>query len=160
MGVESITCENCGRSIGALETVHAWQEHRVCSQCYAHLSATVAPTYAAPIPGPGPMTNNNLLLAALPHIGALVGLGFIILPLVLMFAAADEFVRANAREALNFHITLFIYFLVSGLLCLILIGFVLVTALVIFMFVASIIATVKASQGQLYRYPMTIRMVN
>jgi uncharacterized Tic20 family protein len=106
------------------------------------------------------MTNNNLLLAALPHIGALVGLGFIILPLVLMFAAADEFVRANAREALNFHITLFIYFLVSGLLCLILIGFVLVTALVIFMFVASIIATVKASQGQLYRYPMTIRMVN
>ena len=55
--------------------------------------------------------------------------------------------------------TIFIYFIVSAILCLVVIGFFLFIALVLFMFVASIIATVKACQGQMYRYPITIRMI-
>ena len=88
-----------------------------------------------------------------------LGLGLIILPVIMLFAASDEFVRANAREALNFHITIIIYILISFVLCLVFIGFVLLIALAIFAFVTSILATVKASEGKLYRYPMTIRMI-
>ncbi len=156
---DQIQCANCGRGIGALETTYTWQDHQVCSQCHSLLNS--APRAAAAGQGPAapPMSNNNYLLAALPHIGAFLGLGLIILPLVMLFAASDEFVRANAREALNFHITILIYLIISAILCLVVIGVVLIIALVIFMFVASIIATVKASQGQMYRYPMTLRMI-
>ncbi len=157
--VDQIQCANCGRGVGALETIYLWQGHQVCSQCHSLLSSAPRADVAGQSPATPPMSNNNYLLAALPHIGALLGLGLIILPLVMLFAASDEFVRANAREALNFHITIFIYFIISLILCLVVIGIVLVIALVIFMFVASIIATVKASQGQMYRYPMTIRMI-
>ena len=157
--VDQNKCSNCGREIGALETTYLWQDHQVCGQCHCLLSSAPRVDGAGPsLPAP-PLSNNNNLLAALPHIGTLLGLGFIILPLVVLFAASDEFVRANAREALNFHITIFIYFIVSAVLCLVVIGFVLFVALIIFMFVTSIIATVKASQGQMYHYPITIRMI-
>jgi len=157
--VDQIQCANCGRTIGALETTCLWQDHQVCGQCHSLLSSAPRADVAAQSPATPPLSNTNYLLAALPHIGAFLGLGLIILPLVMLFAASDEFVRANAREALNFHITLFIYFIISAILCLVGIGIVLIIALLIFMFVASIIATVKASQGQMYRYPMTIRMI-
>ena len=153
-------CANCGRAIGSLETAYPWQDHLVCQECHTRLSAASATGVAGSSNNPPPAVNNNYLLAALPHIGVLLGLGFIILPLVVMLAASDEFVRANAREALNFHITMFIYFILAVILCLIFIGFILIFALVIFLFVASIIATVQASQGHRYRYPLTIRMIS
>jgi uncharacterized Tic20 family protein len=153
-------CANCGRAIGALEQPQSWLTNTVCPECYARLRGpgSANPTQAAGSISPV-NNNNNYIMAAFPHIGALLGLGFIILPLVVLLASSDEFVRANAREALNFHITLFIYFIIALILCLVFIGFVLFFALILFMFVASLIATVKASQGEMYRYPMTIRMI-
>jgi len=35
------TCENCGATIGKLETPNVWQSHIVCAQCYAKLAAPV-----------------------------------------------------------------------------------------------------------------------
>jgi len=72
----------------------------------------------------------------------------------------DEFVEEHAREALNFQISMSLYFIVSMVLILVLIGIVMVIALAIFSLVMSIIAGVKAANGERYRYPLTIRMVS
>ncbi len=32
------TCENCGRSIGRLETASIWKDHVVCPHCYKNLN--------------------------------------------------------------------------------------------------------------------------
>jgi uncharacterized Tic20 family protein len=152
-------CSNCGEKIGAMESTYLWQDREVCGPCYNRLRSATGADAPGHMPSAPVKSNNNNLLAALPHIGVLLGLGLIILPVILLFASSDDFVRANAREALNFHISLIIYLIVSFALCLVFIGFVLLIALAIFAFVASIIATVKACEGQLYRYPMTVRII-
>ena len=73
-----------------------------------------------------------------------------------MLFAADQ-----AKEALNFQLSMTIYFLVAFLTVFILIGFVLVPAVVLFDFILIIIiiATTRANDGILFRYPLTIRFV-
>ena len=36
-------CENCGRSIGKLETPHVWQDHIVCADCIKRLETAKVP---------------------------------------------------------------------------------------------------------------------
>ncbi len=69
-------------------------------------------------------------------------------------------VRANAAEALNFQITAFIAAIVSAILFLVLIGVVLLAAVAIGWLVFTILAAVKASNGEDYRYPINIRFVS
>lgn len=71
----------------------------------------------------------------------------------------DPFVEFNSREALNFQLSMLIYGLVSALLVIVLIGIVLLLAIGIFSFVMAIVAAVKAANGELYRYPLTMRIV-
>ena len=52
-----------------------------------------------------------------------------------------------------------IYFIISAILTVILIGIVLLIALAIFDIVVLIIATIKANGGEKYRYPLTIRLI-
>ncbi len=85
----------------------------------------------------------------------------IVLPLVVYLAMRQEsdYVAENAREALNFHISVLIYGLVCVLLLLVVIGFPLLIGLGIGSFVLAIIGAVKASNGECYRYPLTLRLV-
>jgi uncharacterized Tic20 family protein len=53
-----------------------------------------------------------------------------------------------------------IYGACCWLLCLVLIGFVLLPALGVFIVIMAIVATVKASDGGCYHYPLTIRLVH
>jgi uncharacterized Tic20 family protein len=69
-------------------------------------------------------------------------------------------IDAHGKEALNFQISMLIYNIVAGVLCLVLIGFALLAALHILNVVFVIIAALKASEGQIYRYPLTIRLLN
>jgi len=71
----------------------------------------------------------------------------------------SEYVAANAREALNFHISVLIYSLCCIPLVFILIGIPLLIVLGLGSMVLAIIATVKASDGLCYRYPLTLRLV-
>src|SRR6185312_13976060 len=77
------------------------------------------------------------------------GIGGIIGPLVIYLLKKDEmpFVRDQAREALNFQITMFIAFLISWVLVIVLIGFVLLFALGIIDLIFCIVAAIKASEG-------------
>ena len=103
---------------------------------------------------------SDKIWSMLSHLSALLGVGFV-LPLVVYLAMRkeSEYVAANAREALNFHISVLIYALCCIPLVFILIGIPLLIVLGLGSLVLAIIATVKASDGQCYRYPLTLRLV-
>ena len=70
------------------------------------------------------------------------------------------FVRAHAATALNFQITIFIAYVVGGLLSIVFIGIFVILAAWVLNIVFSIIAAVKANQGEYYTYPIAIRFVS
>lgn len=82
-------------------------------------------------------------------------------PLVAMLARGNQSptVRQHAVAALNFQLLWSIVGLVGWLLACIAIGFIAVGAAVILGIVFGILAGVKANEGQLYRYPMSISLV-
>ncbi|MGA3179073.1 MAG: DUF4870 domain-containing protein [Verrucomicrobiota bacterium] len=116
---------------------------------------------AAPIQPPLRNTGNDKIWSILCHLSVFLGIGFIILPLVvyLVMRSESEYVAANAKEALNFHISLMIYFICCIPLYLILIGIPIVIILGLSMFILSIVAAVKAADGGCYRYPLTLRLI-
>jgi hypothetical protein len=52
-----------------------------------------------------------------------------------------------------------IYNVIAGVLCLVLIGFVILAILHILNLVLVIIASIQASEGKFYRYPLAIRLI-
>ena len=94
---------------------------------------------------------------------ALVGIpfGHLLGPLVVWLVKKNEFsfMDEQGKEALNFQLSMTIYSFVAGLLVLVLIGVFLLAALIVVDFVLVIIASVKASNGESYRYPLTFRMI-
>ena len=97
--------------------------------------------------------------AVLTHLSGIF-FGFIV-PLVVWLVAKDTkpYLSNEAKEALNFQITVAIGYVISSLLMLVLIGiftFFIVYALSI---VLCIIAAVKTSQGESYKYPLTLRLI-
>lgn len=99
------------------------------------------------------------------HLGSFCGyfipLGNIIVPLVLWLVKRDEwpYVNQHGKEALNFNISFTIYAIISAVLCIVLIGFVLLAALFIMSIVFVIQATLSASKGEYYRYPLIFRFI-
>jgi len=119
-------------------------------------------------PKPGGMpTKEECNAAMLAHLlGALIG---IIGPLIIYLTKKDEspFVEDQGKEALNFHITLIIAYVVSSILWTLLaiitcgIGGLLPlpAAVWVWQIIFGIIACTKANNGEYYRYPATIRMI-
>jgi uncharacterized Tic20 family protein len=103
---------------------------------------------------------NDKIWSMLSHLSALLGVGFI-LPLVVYLAMRKEsdYVATNAREALNFHISILIYGLCCIPLVFVIVGAPLLIALGIGSLVLAIMAAVKASNGICYHYPFTLRLV-
>lgn len=99
------------------------------------------------------------------HLSALAGFvvpfGSIIGPLVVWLMKREEssFVDRQGKESLNFQITMLIAFLISLVLVFVLIGFLLIAAVAIFDLIMIIVATIKASEGEDYRYPVSLRLV-
>ncbi|MBL7249278.1 DUF4870 domain-containing protein [Alloalcanivorax sp. C16-2] len=134
----------------------------------------VTPPQTAPGPASGadnasadgapPKEERNLGMAC--HLLALAGLvlplGNIIGPLIMWLVKREEsaFVDEQGKEALNFNITIAIAGFVSFLLTFVVIGALLLPAVFIFWIVMTIIAAVKASGGEHYRYPLTLRLIN
>ena len=71
----------------------------------------------------------------------------------------SEFVADQAKEALNFQISLLIYMLISAILILVVVGIFLIIGLALFSLIIVIVAGVKANQGEFYRYPMCLRLI-
>ena len=111
-------------------------------------------------PGPPPMRPDDEKLWAIgAHLGPLV-VG-VIAPLViwLVFRERSGFLDRSAKEALNMQISYLIYFLVSGLSIILLIGLLLLPVVGIAWLVLMILATVKVASFEDYRYPAIIRFI-
>lgn len=91
----------------------------------------------------------------------IIPFGSIIGPLVMWLIKKEEseFINYHGKESLNFQISIAIYAIISGILALVLIGILFLIALGIIWIVFVIIASVKTSEGEEYRYPLTIRFV-
>lgn len=104
--------------------------------------------------------------ALLCHLSGLLifgGLPFgnIIGPLAVWLLGREEsaLVDDQGREALNFQLSMMVYGLVASALVLVLIGLPLLFLLVALDVVLVTMAAVRAGNGELYRYPITIRFV-
>lgn len=106
-----------------------------------------------------PPSSEDRTLAILSHILTIVG-GFIA-PLVIYLIKKNEsaYVTAHARESLNFQLTLIIAYIVSFMLWLVFIGLFITWLIFIGQIVLVIMATIRAAEGRLYRYPVAIRFI-
>ena len=94
--------------------------------------------------------------------GFIIPFGSVIGPLIIwqIKKAEMSFVDEQGKEALNFQITVLIAFIVAFLLSFILIGFLLMPIIGIGALVLVIVASIKANNGEHYRYPFTFRFVS
>ena len=107
-------------------------------------------------------------LAVVSHLGGLIPFLFlpIIIPFLIWLIKGDEsaFVNEQAREALNFQISLFIYGVISVMLIFTIIGIpIAIIAFIIFIItniICSIKGAVRTSKGLEYKYPMNLRLIH
>ena len=126
---------------------------------------TTPMTPPADTPKPPSSNRDQNTWGMLCHLSALLGfvipLGNIFGPLVVWLVKKQEypFVDDQGKEALNFQLSMTLYYIVAAILIIILIGIILLIALAIFSLVVTIIAMIKANEGVAYRYPMCIRFI-
>jgi len=110
---------------------------------------------ADPIP-----TQDEKNLALIMHVLSLVGFS-LLGPLIVWLVKKDEsaFLDRQGRELLNFQLSILIYSIVSLVLCLVFIGFALLFVVFMTSFILTIIGLVKATEGKIYRFPLTIKML-
>ena len=105
-----------------------------------------------------PAASPDRTFAVLAHVGGLFTSW--VAPLVIFLIKKSDksasFSTANAKEALNFQITLFIVFMI---LMFSFVGIFLLFIPMIFNLIVSIMAAVKASNGVSFRYPLALRLI-
>src|SRR5438105_8606926 len=100
------------------------------------------------------------------HATALAGFfvpwaGHILGPLIVWLAKRSDSpeIDEHGKESLNFQISMLIYNVIAGLLCLVLIGFVILFILIILNLVLVFVDYIQEYEGILYRYHFKIRLV-
>ncbi|MEJ7834451.1 MAG: DUF4870 domain-containing protein, partial [Nocardioides sp.] len=118
-----------------------------------------------PYAGPGaPLTPDERTWGGAAHWSALVG-AFVALaflgPLIVMITKGNEsaYIRRQAVESLNFQLSMLIYAIVAAISLLLLVGLILLPIVGLLWLIFTIIGSVKAANGEEYRYPLTIRLV-
>ena len=103
----------------------------------------------------------------LAHASALVGFlvpvaGHLVGPLIIWLAKRQDSpeIDAHGKESMNFQISMLIWNCIAAILILVLIGIPLLILLHILNIIFVIVASIQASDGKLYRYPLTIRLIN
>ncbi|MBI1344892.1 DUF4870 domain-containing protein [bacterium] len=113
-------------------------------------------------------TQEDRIWAMLCHLASFVTFipfGNIVAPLVIWMMKRDSspLVADQGKEALNFQITMVIGYAVAIVLfftvVLIPVSILMLVVLPIWHLVLTIIAAIKCYDGQLYRYPLTLRLV-
>ena len=122
-----------------------------------------APSDQPPIVPPSPTNDNSLavLMHLLGFAGFIFPFGNIIAPLILWLVkrAESPLLDRTGKEVLNFQISYTIYAAVAGILCFVLIGFLILPVVFILWVVLMVVAAVKTGNGEEYKYPFTIRLL-
>lgn len=117
-------------------------------------------TTPPPPPSSAGSSDDNTV-AMLVHISGIF-LSFIV-PLIVWLINKDKpekaFLTDQSKEALNFQITLFIAYFISGLLMIVVIGLLTYAIAWIGGVVLAIMAGLAANKGEAYRYPFTLRLI-
>ncbi len=130
---------------------------------------------AVPPPPPMEISQEHRLWASGAHVAALLaafltswfaGIAGCLAALVVWFLVRDRspFAAENAKEAFNFNLSMFLYAVASILVVVFTLGIGIIVALPVWIvlglawLVFTIIAAIKAYDGQMYRYPLTIRL--
>src|SRR5262249_40200563 len=118
------------------------------------------------VPLDSPPSQDERTWGMLAHLSAFVGLlfplfGGVLAPWVIWLAWRERshFVGEQAREALNFNLSVLIAYLVSVVLMYVYVGFLLCVVLFIGWVVMTIVAAIRTSEGIHYRYPLSLRLV-
>ena len=105
-------------------------------------------------------SNDDKNIATVTHLGGTV---FSFIPsLIVWILKKDDsaYIADQAKEALNFQITVLIAQFIAGILAIILIGFLFMAIIWILNVVFCIIAAIASSKGEAYRYPLCLRLIN
>jgi uncharacterized protein len=111
------------------------------------------------------LTETERNWAMLCHLSAFAGFffpfGAIIGPLVCWLSKKDEsvWVYINGRNSLNFQLSMLLYIVLTIPLIFIIIGIPIVALLGILKVICIIIASIKASRGESFRYPLVIPFI-
>lgn len=109
----------------------------------------------------GAASQEDKTLALLTHLSGII-LCFIV-PLIVWLIHKDKpdrgFLNDQAKEALNFQITMLIAYVVCKVLIFIVIGIFLLPVVWIVNLIFCILAAVKANEGIAYRYPFALRLI-
>jgi uncharacterized Tic20 family protein len=124
------------------------------------MTAQTAETY----PTTREVSSNSRNLATLSHLSAFitfVGIPSLVGPLVMWLLNRDDpYVEQQAKEALNFNISFLIYGVAAAISIVLLVGLIALPVVLVTWFVLVIVAAIKASSGENYQYPFTIRFVS
>lgn len=105
-------------------------------------------------------SNDEKNIATVTHLGGTV---FSFIPALIVWILKKDdsaYIATQAKEALNFQITVLIAQFIAWILAFILIGFVFMGIIWLANIVLCIIAAISTSKGEDYRYPLTLRLVN
>lgn len=126
------------------------------------------PNYAAQQlqPVPQSFAQDSLTWGSGAHWGTLLAdiffpvIGSILVPALIMGSkGTDPFVRENARQALNFSITMSLALILAVILCVVVIGVPFLLAIPIVVLIFRIQGALAAGRGQTYKYPLNIQFV-
>jgi uncharacterized Tic20 family protein len=118
--------------------------------------------------GPVPRDEDHLPLIEMSHearnmamLCHILGVAGFFAPLVIWLSERDKhkFVNEHGRAAMDYQISLIVYYAIASLLCVVPIGFVLVWVLTIVHIALIVIGAVKASRGERWRYPIAIQFL-
>jgi uncharacterized Tic20 family protein len=107
----------------------------------------------------------GMLAHALTLLGYLGGIAHVVPALIVYLAKKDEheFIADQARESLNFQITLLPILLILTLMTITVIfmciSIPLLSCLLLYQLVMVIVASIQANEGKRFRYPLTLRLV-
>jgi uncharacterized Tic20 family protein len=116
------------------------------------------------------MEENNIKiddqnLGVIIHLSLLLGIlipfgGYAATLLLWLFKKdSSEYINAQGKEAVNFMLNIIVVGTAAMLLCVMLIGFLIMIPLVLVAFLLPVIAALKTSKGQIYRYPWVYRLI-
>lgn len=99
------------------------------------------------------------------HLAAFAGFffpfGAILGPMICWLSKRDEsaWVNINGKSSMNFQLSILLYIVLSVPLCFIIIGFPIIFMLLTFKVICITIASIKASKGEMFRYPLSIPFI-